>query len=70
MFCEVRGEDDGGAPPPAPAPRVAGVTRGTEDSGPDFKNYDFFRAQFPESGRGVHARPFVAGKPGRFSSEV
>ena len=29
MFCEVRRGDDGGAPPPAPAPRVAGATRRT-----------------------------------------
>ena len=39
---------------------AACATRAGGDSDPNFENYDIFHAQFPDTGRGVHARSWPA----------
>jgi len=41
---------------------AACATLAVGDSGPNFENCDLFHAQFPDTGRGVHARMWQANR--------
>ena len=41
---------------------AACATRAGDDSGPKLENYDLFRAQSPDTGRGVHAGSWRANR--------
>jgi len=41
---------------------AACATRAGGDSGPNFENYDLTHAQFPDTGRGLHARSWHANR--------